>query len=75
MINVTIGTNTSRKRVIVEENKTLREILAENEVNTAVGTVHVDGIPVSVSEMGQTLAELNISDGAYIIAVAKADNA
>lgn len=75
MISVTLGTNTSRKTIVVEESKVLRDVLTENGINISVGTVHIDGIPVSISDMGSTLAELGVSNRAYIISVAKADNA
>lgn len=75
MLNITIGTNTSRKKIVVSGDKTLREVLDENEVNTGVGTIHIDGIPVQVSDLGKTLNELGVTDKAYIISIAKADNA
>jgi hypothetical protein len=75
MISITIGTNTSRKRVVVDPNTTLREILQANEVNTGVGTITMDGIPLSASDLGKTLTELNVTENAFIISVAKADNA
>lgn len=75
MINVTIGTNTSRKKVLVDPNTTLRDVLTENEVNTGVGTIHIDGVPVTASDLGKTLEEIGVTDNAYIISVAKADNA
>lgn len=75
MINVTIGTNTSRKKVIVDPDTTLRDILSENGVNTGVGTIHIDGVPVTASDLGKTLNEIGVTDNAFIISVAKADNA
>lgn len=75
MLNITIGTNTSRKKIVVSPDKTLRDVLTENEVNTGVGTIHIDGIPVQISDLGKTLEELGVTDKAYIISIAKADNA
>lgn len=75
MINLTIGTNTSRKRVIVDPDTTLAEVLSNNDVNTSVGSIHIDGVPVSRNDYDKTLAELDVKDNAYIISVAKADNA
>lgn len=75
MINVTIGTNTSRKKVIIDQNTKLSDVLSENRVNTSVGTIHIDGTPIAKSDYDKTLSELNVTDNAYIISVAKADNA
>lgn len=75
MINVTIGTNTSRKKVVIDPNTKLSDLLADNGVNTSVGTIHIDGMPISRDDYNKTLSELDIKDNAYIISVAKADNA
>lgn len=75
MLNVTIGTNTSRKKVIVAPNMTLRAVLEQNNVNTNVGTVCINGEPQVASNLDKTLEELNVTNNAFIISVAKADNA
>ena len=75
MLNITIGTNTSRKKVIVAPNLTLRAALEQNGVNTNVGTICIDGNPKVASDLDKTLAELNVQNNAFIISVAKADNA
>lgn len=75
MLNITVGTNTSRKKVVVAPNTTLRKILSDNGVNTSVGTLSIDGTILSSSDLDKTLEELNVANNAYIIQVAKADNA
>lgn len=75
MINVTIGTNTNRKKVIVSKDSTLREVLESNDVNLNVGTIFIDGQAISFESLGKTLNELGVTDNAYILSVQKADNA
>ena len=75
MINVTIGTNTNRKKVIVSKDSTLREVLESNNVNLSVGTIFIDGQAISFESLGKTLNELGVTDNAYILSVQKADNA
>lgn len=75
MINITVGTNTSRKRVIVDENLPLSQVLEDNNVNMSVGTIHINGTAISRDRYDSTLAELNVPDKAFIISIAKADNA
>jgi hypothetical protein len=75
MLNITVGTNTSRKKVVVAPNTTLRKVLSDNGVNTSVGTLSIDGTILSSSDLDKTLEELNVANNAYIIQVAKADNA
>lgn len=75
MLNITVGTNTSRKKIVVAPNTTLRKVLSDNGVNTSVGTLSIDGTVLSSSDLDKTLEELNVANNAYIIQVAKADNA
>lgn len=75
MLKVTIGTNTSRKAVVVSPDKTLRDVLTENGVNLNVGKLMIDGGAINANQLDQTLAEIGVQDNAYIISVAKADNA
>ena len=75
MLNITIGTNTSRKQVITSPDTVLRKLLQDNGVNVGVGTIHIDGIPLQIGDLDKTLGELGVTNQAYIISVAKADNA
>lgn len=75
MITIKIGTNLNRNAVLVNTNKTLREVLTENSINYSTTTVFVDGVNLKVGDMDRTLEELNIGEGAYIIAAQKTENA
>jgi hypothetical protein len=75
MITIKIGTNLNREAVMVNTSKTLREVLDENNINYATTTVFVDGVNLKVGDMDKTLEELNIGEGAYIIAAQKTENA
>lgn len=75
MINITIGTNTSRKKIVVAPSRVLRELLEENGVNIGVGTINIDGFAISREDLNKTLDELGVTNNALIISVAKADNA
>lgn len=75
MLNITIGTNTTRKKVIIDPNKTIEEVLKENNINLSVGTIHLNGARIQVSDLSKTFSELGVTDGAFLISIAKADNA
>lgn len=75
MLNVTVGTNTSRKKVVTAPNTVLRALLESNGVNLNVGSIHINGEMVSRDNLDKSLSELRVTDGAFIISVAKADNA
>ena len=75
MIKVTIGTNTNRKNVNVDPNRTIKSVLDENDINYITGTLHLDGATLQPGEINKTFADFGITDSCYLISVVKADNA
>lgn len=75
LVNVKVGTNLNRTQVSVPSNKTIREILEENNINYATTTVFVDGVTVQLGDMDKTLDELGIGESCYIISAQKTENA
>lgn len=77
MINLTIGTNTERKNVIVEPTEVLGEVLAANNVSTASAAIHLNGSLIPGCDLDQTFEDLGVEDDtqAMLIAVVKADSA
>lgn len=75
MINVTLITNGSRDNVLVSENKTLREVLEENDINYAVGQTAIDGCPINAGDMDSSFADLGVTEKCYLSVVVKAMNA
>ena len=75
LVKVKVGTNLNRTEVTVPSNKTIREILEENEINYATTTIFVDGVTVQLGEMDKTLEELRIKESCFIIAAQKTENA
>lgn len=75
MIQVTIGNNLERKKVTVDPNATLREILNENEIDYATATLHLDGCSLNPGDLDATFTDLGITGNCYLLAVIKADNA
>lgn len=77
MINLTIGTNTSRKTVIVDKDTPLVDILEDNEVSTYGAALHLNGDLIPGADVECSLDELGIADdsSAMLIAVVKADSA
>ncbi len=77
MINLTIGTNTERKNVIVEPTEILGDVLEENNVNTASAAIHLNGSLIPGCDLDQSFEELGVEDDtqAMLIAVVKADSA
>lgn len=77
MINLSIGTNTERKSVIVEPTQTLAEVLADNDVNVNGCALHLNGTLIAGADTEETFKALGVADGskAMLIAVVKADSA
>lgn len=77
MINLTIGTNTERKTVIVEPTEVLADVLAENDVITSSAAIHLNGSLIPGCDLNNTFEDLGVEDetSAMLIAVVKADSA
>jgi hypothetical protein len=75
MIKVTIGTNTNRKAVNVDPNRTIKSVLDEQGINYTTGTLHLDGATLQPGEINKTFADFGITESCYLISVVKADNA
>lgn len=66
MITLTITTTTNRKTVIVDGNKTVKDILAEQNVDYTESAIHLEGLPLNTNEMGQALNTLVTGDAAML---------
>ena len=75
MIQVTIGNNLNRKKVMVNPNTTLREVLNENEIDYGSANMHLDGCSLQPGDLDKSFAELGITGNCFLLAVIKADNA
>lgn len=75
MVSIKVGTNDRRSTVLVESNKTLREILEDNEINYATAAVYLDGSTLNPGDMDKTLDDFGIGESCYLVAVIKTTNA
>lgn len=75
MIRVTVGTNTSRKNVVVDEATTLRQVLESNEIDYSRANVNLDGASLNAGDMDKSFADLGITENCFLIASVKQDNA
>ena len=75
IVNVKIGTNLNRTTISVTSDKTIRQLLEENDINYATTTIFLDGDTIHAGDMDKTLEEFNIENTCYIIASQKTENA
>lgn len=74
MIEVTIGTNTSRKKVTVDPSKSLKTVLNENAVKYETATMHLDGSTLSAGDLNKSFSDFGIIESCALIAVVKSEN-
>lgn len=75
IVSVKIGTNLNRKTVTATSDKTIRQLLEENNISYATTTIFLDGDTVKAGDMDKSLNDFNITDSCYIIASQKTENA
>lgn len=75
MLEVTIGNNLKREKVIVPPSTTLREVLEQHDVDYTRGLTNLDGATLSPGDLDKTFEELGVTSKCYLLNVVKADNA
>lgn len=75
MVQVTIGTATNRKNVVVDDTVTIATILQENNVPTEGATFTLNGFNLQFADMNKTLKDLGITEKATLIVAVKTNNA
>lgn len=75
MIEVTVGNNVGREKVIVSGDATPRQILETQGIDYARGGVTLDGSTLQTGMLDTSLSQLGISEKCFLLQVVKADNA
>lgn len=75
MIQVIVGTTTTRNTKNYTADTTLRYILEDNAVDYSVAQVMLDGASLQAGDMDKTLADMHVTEKCMLIAVVKASNA
>ena len=80
MIRVIVGNNLKRESKTVSEDTTLRAVLDAAGVDYNKGLITMDGVTLKAGDLNKTFREFGFDgtpgkDSAYLVSVAKADNA
>ena len=75
MIQVTVGNNVKRERVIVSDTDTLRKVLEDADIDYTRGVMHLDGASLQPGDLDKTFEDFGIREKAFLLNVVKADNA
>ena len=73
MIQVTVGNNVKREKMIVDANRTLRSVLEEAGIDYTRGVMHLDGASVNQGDLDKTFASFGIAEKCFLLSVVKAD--
>lgn len=73
MFNIVVGSNTSRRNVMVAGEKTVKEVLREEGIDYSTSVVYIDGATANPGDINKTVNELGLADGSTIISVTKLD--
>ena len=75
MLQVTVGNNVKREKMIVDADRTLRSVLEEANVDYTRGVMHLDGSSLNPGDLDRTFENFGISEKCFLLNVVKADNA
>lgn len=75
MLQVTVGNNVKREKMIVDSSRTLRSVLEEAGVDYTRGVMHLDGSSLNPGDLDKTFASFGIAERCFLLNVVKADNA
>lgn len=75
MVQVTIGNNVSREKVIIDPSTTLRTALEEAGIDYSRGAMHLDGSSLNPGDLDKTFTSFGITEKCFLLNVVKADNA
>lgn len=75
MIKINIKNNISIKSIIADENRTLRSVLEEADVDYASYTISINGTSLTHNDLDKTFADYGITEMCYLMTTAKVENA
>ena len=75
MVSITLTSNMDRKTLLVDAEKTIREVLDENNVDYSAATPALDGTPLRAGEMDKSFASYGITESCRLSCIAKTSNA
>ena len=75
MLQVTVGNNVKREKMIVDADRTLRSVLEEANIDYTRGVMHLDGSSLNPGDLDRTFENFGISEKCFLLNVVKADNA
>lgn len=73
MINIIVGSNTSRRNVMVAEDKTIKDVLKDEGIDYTTSVVYIDGATTGPGDINKTVKDLGLVEGSTVISVTKLD--
>ena len=75
MVEVLVGSSTSRSKKIYPSNTSIRNILEDNDIAYASSQIMLDGMAIQADGMDKTLDDYNIAEKCILVSAIKSNNA
>lgn len=75
MIQLRLSTPDGRQNLTIDENKTPKDIITENQIITEGADISIDGVPINVRDMNTSFKDLGCVDSVVLSVVVKSGNA
>lgn len=75
MIQLRLSTPDGRQNLTIDENKTPKDIITENQIITDGADISIDGVPINVRDMNTSFKDLGCVDSVVLSVVVKSGNA
>lgn len=75
MIQLRLSTPDGRQNLTIDENKTPKDIIMENQIITEGADISIDGVPINVRDMNTSFKDLGCVDSVVLSVVVKSGNA
>lgn len=73
MIEVTVGNNVSRSKVIVDPSLSLKRVLEDNEINYETSVMQLDGASLSAGDLEKSFTDFGVTEKCFLLSVVKTD--
>lgn len=74
MVQVTVGNNVKREKVIVDGNTTLKQVLEDAGIDYTRGVMNLDGATLQPGDLEKTFDDFGVTR-CFLLNIVKADNA
>lgn len=75
MFNIKVSTAAGRRTIIAEPGTTVRDFIANNDIETTGANISLDGIPMTFEDFNSSFEDLGVTDSAVLSIIIKTHHA